>query len=204
MRTMSYRLKLDPDHGYVISNAKPDLAGGAPLEEVQAPGIKMTILDLPGEQDEEQDRAKFLDQFTFPEDNWENPEFRECYRRILCGERTNWKLVEIGVSYGLLRLDFVSETRFAEISKETEHDIDSPYYNETVYFSPSEFAGGGGLFQFEVQRPDGMIETYRVSIDQTNTCINERIGSQERFIRFDCKHAHDIDKGAWVDIEWYC
>lgn len=204
MRTISYRLQLNSDHGYVISNAKPDLAGGAPVGEVRAPGIKMTILDLPNKQDEDRDREEFLDQFTFYEDNWENPEFRECYRRMLCGERTNWKLVEVEVSYGLLRLDFVSETRFAEISKEAEHDIDSPYYNETVYFSPSESDNGGGLFQFEAQRSDGLIEIYRVSIDQTTTYVNERIGNQERFIRFDCKHTYDTGEDAWVDIEWYC
>lgn len=209
MRLMSYRLELTSDNGYVITNAMPDTGGTtATYAQVKAPGIKMNILDLPDACENDSDslksgsklsREKFLNQFDFEEANWENPEFHECYRRVLCGEKSNWKLTSIQVAFGYLWLEFASEKRYQEIAEEGDVEDDSPYYSEGVSFTPSEC--GGGIFRFEIERPDGLIETYKVSISRNDTRIEEQIGDQKRTIRYDRESG---EKSQWVTIEWYC
>lgn len=209
MRLMSYRLELTSDNGYVISNATPDLGGTtATYAQVKAPGIKMKILNLPNACKDDSDSAKsgyelnreeFLNQFNFEEDNWENLEFRECYRRAFCGEKTNWKLTSVQVSFGYLWFEFASEKRYQEMAEEGDVEDESPYYSEGVIFTPSEC--GGGKFRFEIERPDGLIEIYKVSVSQNDTRIEEQIGNQKRTIRYDRENS---EKSQWVTIEWYC
>lgn len=208
MRVLSYRLELTDDNGYVISNATPNL-GSTIATEVQAksPGIGMIILDLPdvckgdsgaAKLDGELRREKFLNQFEFVED-CENPEFRECYQRALCGEKTDWKLASVHVSLGYLWLEFASKKRWKELDGENEVSDDAPHYSEGVTFIPHE--RGGGLFRFEVDRPDGLVETYKVSVQQGYTRIEEQIGNQKRTISFDPR---DKKKHQWVTVEQYC
>lgn len=211
MRLMSYRLELTSDNGYVISNAMPDTGGTtATYTQVKAPGIKMNILDLPDACENDSDcdnlksssrlsREEFLNQFDFEEANWENPEFRECYRRVLCGEKSDWKLVSVHISHGYLWLEFASEKRYQELAEEDEVNVDSPYYSEGVMFNPCKYCGG--RFHFEVERPDGLIETYKVTVEQDRTRIEEHIGTQKRTIRFDRRND---ESGQWAIIEWYC
>ena len=199
MRALSYRLMLDSDHGYVISNAKwPELFGGVSCEEVQAPGIKMTV-HLP---DKDVDTTiegnlsldEFLDQFMY---DGGNPDFEKRYRRTLCGEETGWELAQIKVHCGYLLMEFVSKQRFEELQKEGD-DLESPYFNESLLFSPNKY--GVGQFCFEVERPDGLAETYKVTVERGRTLIREYIGEQMYIVDFTAK---EKDEGEWVGITWY-
>lgn len=199
MRALSYRLMLNSDYGYVISNAKqPELCGGVSSEEVWAPGIKMTVR-LP---DKDVDTSiegnlsldEFLDQFMY--DNG-NPDFEKCYRRTLCGEKTGWELAQVKVHCGYLLMEFVSKQRFKELREEGD-DGESPYFNEGLLFSPNKY--GAGLFRFEVERPDGLAEIYEMTVGRSRTFIRERIGDQLYIVDFDGK---EEGEGEWVDITWY-
>jgi len=209
VRILSYRLELDYDDGYVISNASPVFGcrNNTPAE-MELSGIKMTILNLPDEQNtevnaswsaEESSLDEFLTQFEFVEDNWKNPEFRACYRRLLLGEETGWKLVHIKVSYGYLWLDFANEQRYHDLMKNGDADAKSPYYLESIRFMPHEDCGG--LFRFDVERPDGMVETYEMSIEKAGTYIKEQIGSQKRIV---CFEDTNDEESQWINVQSYC
>lgn len=209
VRTMVYRLKLDNSNGesFVISNTgDADQADLSVMSDaVWAPAIRMTLLDLPDESDPEAEkfvnvpsRRDYLDQFEFTEDNWLNPEFRACYERAICGEDTGWKLAKVSIHENRLSLLFVSTERYCNIQGRNDQDDDPGYY-EVVDFRPNELAEGG-VFCFEVARPDGLSESYRVSISCSLTNVKESIGNQIRNIRFDKK----TDDGQWVTITWCC
>lgn len=194
MRALSYWLMLDSDHGYIIGNTKqPELCGGVLGEEVQAPGIKMTITNLP---DEAADTAldEFLDQFMYDD---ENPDFEKCYRRTLCGEETGWELAQIKVHCGYLLMEFVSKQRFQELQEEGD-DGEGPYFNVSLCFTPNEY--GAGHFYFEVERPDGLAETYEATVERGRTFLRECIGDQLYIVDFTVKGK---DGDEWVDITWY-
>lgn len=204
MRVMRYRVELDEDDGYIIGNVEPELCEGISHEQIYGPGIKMTILDSTP-----RSAKRLLKQFKFCEDNWKNPEFRECYRRVLCGDESfGWKLVAIKVYFGYLWLEFANETRYEKIRELGDKDGDSPYYNESVSFAPHGEEAHAELC-FEVKRPDSLeTETYQITISDDRTMVTEFInGQKQRTIDFlppvaDATRRREHSKRAMVSC--YC
>lgn len=205
MRVMQYRVELDEDSGYIISNVEPELCGGINHVQVYGPGIKMTILDSTP-----RSTKRLLKRFKFRDDNWDNPTFRECYRRVLRGdESSGWKLVAVKVYLGYLWLEFANETRNEGICELGNRDSDSPYCNESVSFAlhgEEEYA----KFCFEIKRPGGLeTETYQIAIAENQTTVTEFINSQkQRTIDFLPPVANDVTErrecSQWVKIRCYC
>jgi len=197
---MQYRLELEEDNGYIISNAPPNPDGGATPEQVRGPGIRMSVELASPSPD------RIFEQFEFNEDNWENPAFRACYQQTLRGMRTGWKLVTVEVTFGHLFLEFVSEERYQELEQEGDHDMDSPYYSETVSFFPDEKSYA--QLQFEVERLDGLgFDIYQLKMSKGLTEVTEFVGHQKRVIKFlpptPPADGNNLPR-QWVKVFSYC
>lgn len=198
MRLMQYRLELEEDEGYIISNAPPALGGGTiSLEQLWGPGIKLSL-----EQSSPSD-DKIFEQFKFSEDNWENPTFRACYQQALRGTTTDWKLVSVEVMFNYLSLEFASEKRHQELEEMANQDIDSPYYNERVDLSLDD--GSYAKLRFEVERPDDSgPEIYQVEMSRQHTKVTEFIDRQRRVINFQPPVRNADKTHQWVRVSNYC
>lgn len=202
---MQYRVELDEDGGYIISNVEPELCGGISHEQAYGPGIKMTILDSTP-----RSIKRFLKQFKFCDDNEDNPEFRKCYRQVLRGnESFGWKLVAIKVYPGWLWLEFAKEASCQEIMTQGDDD-NGPYYNEAVTFAPHGEEAYAKLC-FEVKRPGSLeTETYQIAISDDRTIVTEFINDQkQRTIDFlppfdSAVRSRESSQGTVVMVSCYC
>lgn len=201
MRLMQYRLELEEDEGYVISNAPPMLGGSSITpKQLREPGIRMSLESATPSPD------RIFEQFKFNEANWENPPFRSCYQQTLRGAETGWKLVSVEVMFGYLSLEFVNENRYQELEENGDCDDESPYYNENVSFAPDN--QGYARLRFEVACADGSgCEIYQVEISHTQTKVTEFIGHQKRIINFlppIVSTNGDGKNQRWIKVTSYC
>lgn len=203
MRVMRYRVELDDDVGYLISNAEPELTGGINDEQVRGAGIKMTVLNSTPSS-----AVRLLRYFEFREDNWHNPEFRRCYQRVLLGdETTGWKLVAIQVYLGHLWMEFANVARYEELLKLGDDDDKSPYYNESVSFMPR--GEGWAKLRFEVERPESQeLEAYEISISRDSTVVTEFANGQKQrlieFLRLGTNTSKERRPSQLVEISCFC
>ncbi len=193
MRTMSYRIELEKDDGYIIANSSDDLDTIPTTESFFNPplrivdiGIRCCVTD-PDYILKLEDYLEVVDSSDHVDEG-----FRQCYRKALYKETNGWRLIAIEISrFGVYFWFGNRESRRAELLRlKTEDD----FYLRLMLHAPRS---DGGTDQYLLARGDTVSSPGRYSLCVTEYNFDFHGGRRE--ISFDRGVEHDKDH---PDPEW--